>query len=229
MLSRGYIAGWADKRNTVEVIDIQGQRGYPVSINAATAVNDVYDPAVLIHDLEAAYADIETAGTPAIVKLREGALELSEAERAAMIAFLQMHWDRGRLSDRAELRAPALVLKTGNRVEKAELRLGDALVLSQSDPESMRLEALGIAHWEWRVWPVDGLVTGDGAVLLWQSPEGTKICTVSFPLSPTRLLIIGDELPDGIAMNDRVAAKSKRWIVGARGSLNLNWANATSA
>lgn len=227
MVSKGYIEAWADERNVVDVIDIQNRRGFQTSIHNATVVNYVYDPKVLTHDLEEAYSKIESAGTPVIVKLREGEPSLTDNERYAMIAFLDMHLDRGRYAHQTKLRAPAVVLKTGGEVEEAELRLGDVLLLSQSLPEVLRLKELGLDQWEWRVWPVEGLATGDGAVLLWRSAEDSEICTVSFPLSPTRLLIIGQELPDGVPMNDRIASNSKRWIVGVCGSLKLNWADAT--
>lgn len=227
MVSEGYIEAWADKRNVVEVIDIQDRRGFPTSIHNATVVSYVYDPEVMVPDLERIYSKIEDAGIPVIVKLREGGQSLTDKERDAMIAFLDMHLDRGRYADQTKLRAPAVVLKTGGEVEAVELRLGDVLLLSQSHAEVLRLKSLGLDQWAWRVWPVDGLVTGDGAVLLWRSTKNAEICTVSFPLSPTRLLIIGEELPDGVPMNDRIASNSKRWLVGGRGSLRLNWANTT--
>lgn len=224
MVSKGYIAAWADARNAVDVIDLENRRGFPSSINRATVVSYVYDPTVLTHNLEKTYSDIENAGIPAIVKLREGAQTLTDRDRDAIVAFLDMHLDRGRYADQAKLRAPALVLKTEGVIEEAELRLGDVLLLSQSLPQVLRLKTLGLDQWEWRVWPADiSLVTGDGAVLLWASPTDAGVCTITFPLSPNRLLIIGQELPDGVPINHRVAENSKRWIVGERGSLNLDW------
>lgn len=56
MVSRGYLAVWADNRNTVDVIDIQVRRGFPSSVFTATAVSDVYNFKVLAHDLEDTYA-----------------------------------------------------------------------------------------------------------------------------------------------------------------------------
>jgi len=229
MVSKGYIRAWADRRNVVEVIDIQDRRGFPTSINDATVVSYVYDPEVLAHDLEMAYSHIEDVGIPVMVKLREGGHSLTDTERDSMIAFLDMHLNRGRYADQTKLRAPALVLKSGGEVEKAELHLGDVLLLSQSHPEVTTLRTLGLGLWEWKVWPVEGLVTGDGAVLLWgSSPKNAEICTVTFPISPTQLLVIGRDLPDGMPMNDRIASNSRRWIVGSRGSLNLDWADATN-
>ncbi|WP_166805174.1 DUF4238 domain-containing protein [Cryobacterium sp. TMT2-4] len=228
MVSKGYIEAWAVSQNVVDVIDIQDRRGFPSSIRNATVVSYVYDPKVLALDLEKAYSKIEDVGTPVIVKLRKGGQSLTDEERDAMIAFLDMHLDRGRYADQTKLRAPALVLKTGGEIEEAELGLGDVLLLSQSLPEVLRLPTLGLDQWEWKVWPVEGLVTGDGAVLLWgSSSKDAEICTVTFPLSPTRLLVIGRDLPDGVPMNDRIASNSKRWIVGVHGSLKLDWADAT--
>lgn len=67
-----------------------------------------------------------------------------------------------------------------------------------------------------------GLATGDGAVLLWRTTEGAGVFTISFPLSPTQLLVIGKDLPDDVPLNRLLAENSKRWIVGARGSLNFS-------
>jgi hypothetical protein len=67
-----------------------------------------------------------------------------------------------------------------------------------------------------------GLATGDGAVLLWRPTDGAEISTISFPLSPTQLLVIGEDLPDDVPHNRLLAENSKRWIVGARGTLNFS-------
>lgn len=225
MVSEGYLKAWADERNLVDVIDIQHRRGFPSSIKNATVVSYVYDPNVLTRDLEDDYSRIEDAGIPVIVKLREGAQSLTGEERGAMIAFLDMHLDRGRYADQTKLRVPAVLVKTGGDFEAAELALGDMLLLSQALPEVLRLSALGLEQWEWKMLEANGLATGDGAVLLWQPTKDAGVCTVSFPLSPTRLLVIGQDLPDELPLNARVAANSKRWIVGERGTLNLTLAN----
>jgi hypothetical protein len=174
MVSKGYIRAWADKRNVVDVLDLQDGRGYPASYLSATVVSYAYDPNVLTHNLERYYSLIEDAGTPALVKMREGE-PLTTAEARAVIAFLDMHLDRGRYADRTQVRAPAVVLRADGRIEQTELALGDALLLS----------------------------------------------TISFPLSPTQLLVIGEDLPDDGPHNRLLAENSKRWIVGARGSLNF--------
>lgn len=225
MVSKGYIKAWADGRNLVDVIDIQDRRGFLSSIKNATVVTHVYDPNVLARNLEEDYSRIENAGIPVIVKLCEGAQFLTVEERSAMIAFLGMHLHRGRYADRTKLRVPAALFKTGGELDGVELAVGDMLLLSQALPEPLRLSVLSLEQWEWKVLEAEGLATGDGAVLLWRPTKDAGVCTVSFPLSPTRLLVIGQDLPDELLLNLRVAANSKRWIVGQRGTLNLAWAS----
>lgn len=94
MVSKGYISAWADKSNTVDVLDLQDGRGYRSSYLKATVVSYVYDPRVLTRDLERDYWRIEDSGTPAIVKLRNGD-PLNPVDQKAVIAFLDMHLDRG--------------------------------------------------------------------------------------------------------------------------------------
>lgn len=227
MLSKGYIRAWADAKKRVEVLDLEGGRGYPISCNRATVESYVYDPKVIAHDLEQDYATVESNGIPAIKKLREGHLGLTAVERKAVIAFLDMHLDRGRYANQAKTLAPAVILKTDGSHENAELNLGDLLFLSQYLPEVLRLSKLGIEDWPWRVEYVNGLSTGDGAVLLWHEPGSEEVCTVSFPLSPTKLLVIGQPLADGVPHpNVKLAENSKRWIVGEVGTLNLKFATA---
>ncbi|MEV7875543.1 hypothetical protein [Microbacterium sp. NPDC089188] len=223
MVSGGYISAWGDERNRVDVIDVQHKRGFTTSYLNATVVSYVYDPKVLTHDLERAYWAIEDAGTPVIVKLREGAKALSDAERDAMIAFLDMHLARGRYADQANLRVPAVLVMTDGTTKDTELALGDVLTLSQSRQDVFRLSSLPLEEWDWKVLDAVGLATGDGAVLLWRPTKNDEVCTISFPLSPTKLLVIGEDLPDGIPLNVRIAENSRRWIVGVKGSLNLAW------
>lgn len=223
MVSEGYLKGWADSNGFIDVIDIQGRRGRREKISNATVVNYVYEPAVLTRNLEADYGRIESDGIPLIKKLREDeALTLDEM--APVIAFLDMHLDRGRYADQAKVLAPARLVRTDGEHEDTHLSLGDRLLLSQSLVEVLRLNTLGLEQWPWKVFEAEGLLTGDGAVLLWRKTEDAGICTVSFPLSPTRLLVIGEDLPDGIPLINRLTANCKRWIIGAPGTLNLNWA-----
>lgn len=224
MVSKGYIEGWADGEGRVEVIDIPGRRGLRQPIGNATVVNYAYDPAVLSKDLESEYAAIESAGIPIIKRLRNGGDSMDEKDMNALVAFLDMHLDRGRYADQAKVRTPALVLKDDGKVEAVELSLGDRLLLAQALPDVTRLKKLGLAEWPWKLLETEGLPTGDGAVLLWAAAERADLCTVSFPLSPTRLLVIGRDLPDGIPFLHRLTANCRRWIIGAPGTLNLDWA-----
>ena len=228
MVSKGYIRAWANAKKIVDVLDLQDGRGYPSSYERATVVSYAYDPNVLTRDLERDYSRIENSGIPAIVKMRKGDALLT-AEKHAVIAFLDMHLDRGRYADRTKVRAPAAVLKSDGRIVHTELALGDALLLSQSFEDVLRLTSLRLEQWPWRVREARGLATGDGAVLLWCPTDGADISTVSFPLSPTQLLVIGEDLPDGIPHNPLLAEHSKRWIVGARGTLDFSKAAAIAA
>lgn len=187
----------------------------------ATVENYVYDPNFLTRNLEQCYSVIEGAGIPVLRKLRNGE-SLSDAELLAVVAFLDMHLVRGRYADRTKVRAAAVALRTDGRIEHTELALGDALLLSQSFPDVLRLTTLGLEQWAWHVQEETCLATGDGAVLLWRAIDGAPVTTVSFPLSPTQLLVIGEDLPDDIPLNALLAQNSKRWIVGVRGSLDYS-------
>lgn len=221
MVSKGYIRAWADKRNVVDGLDLQDGRGYPTSYLSATVVSYAYDPNVLTRNLERDHSLNENTGTPALVKMRKGE-PLTTAEAHAVIAFLDMHLDRGRYADRTKVRAPAVVLRKDGRIEHTEIALGDALLLSQSFQDVLRLTTLGLEQWPWQVRESRGLATGDGAVLLWRTTAGAEISTISFPLSPTQLLVIGEDLQCDVPHNRLLAETNKRWIVGARGSLDFS-------
>lgn len=228
-VSKGYIRAWADSRNIVDVLDLKDGRGYPSSYLGATVVTYGYESKVLAHDLEQDYSRIEDRGTPAIVKLRNGHT-LTGAERSAVINFLDMHLDRGRYADQAKTQIPAVVLRTGGRIEDAELSLGDRLLLSRSLEDILRLTTLGLEQWPWKVRKEKQLLaTGDGAVLLWPANNGSGISTISFPLSPTQLLVIGQNLPYDVLFNQRLAANSRRWIVGVKGTLDYSKAAVIAA
>src|SRR5699024_11932702 len=70
MVSRGYISAWADKKNVVDVLDLQDGRGYSSSIMNASVVSYAYHSEVLTQELEAEYARIESTGIFAYTKLR---------------------------------------------------------------------------------------------------------------------------------------------------------------
>jgi hypothetical protein len=219
VVTKAYLGAWADDRGTVDVLDMQRRHVIPLSVNNATVVGGAYDPLVLTHDLEGEYALIENRGMPAIVKLRRG-IELASSETEAVITFLDMHLDRGRYADQAGTVIPATLLKTDGSIENVDFSVADRLRLSQSLPEVLRLASLGLDQWEWRVEPQPaGLVTGDGAVLLFQKPDGAGLRTIAFPLSPTQLLVIGDPLEQGTPINTHIITASRRWIISLRGTI----------
>lgn len=222
MVSRGYISAWADKNNVVDVLDLQHRRGYQTSITKASVESYVYDSEVITKDLETKYARIESTGISAIKKLRTDQTA-TRKDQDGVIAFLDMHLHRGRYADRANVRVPAaLVLKDGT-TKNAELRLGDMLALSEEHPETLRLTKLRLHNWPWHIHEVENLATGDGAVLLWRTTADEGITTVTFPLSPTQLLVIGDDLLKEPLkwMNLHIANNCRRWLVGLRDSLNI--------
>lgn len=219
MVSKSYIRAWADARGRVDVLDIQQGRGFPSSVENATVVSYAYDPEVLTQDMENDYARIEDRSVPVILKLRHAHM-LTPVEKSAMVSFLDMHLDRGRYADQVKIRTPALLLKTDGQIEYAELSLGDRLLLSQYLGDVTRLTALGLEQWPWQVREAQHLATGDGAVLLWRETNGAEISTVSFPLSPTQLLVIGQDLPNDVPLNTLLARNCRRWIVGVLGTLN---------
>lgn len=228
-VSKGYLKAWADERNRVDVIDVQEHHGFTTTIGRATVVKYHYDAKVLTHDLEKAYSAIETAAIPVIAKLRDGVGEMSVAERDAVISFLDMFLERGRYADKAELRVPSVLMMKDGSVVDAELALGDVITLSQWHSEVFRLTQLPLDQWEWRVLDAVGLGTGDGAVLMWRPTKDAEICTVTFPLSPTRLLVIGQHLPEGVPLNAQLVNNSRRWLVGTKGALDLALANEANA
>lgn len=228
MVSKGYIRAWADDKGNIDVADLQHGRRFATSVENATVVSYAYDPEVLTADLEGDYARIESKGIPAIRKLREEC-ELTEIEKSAIIAFLDMHLDRGRYADQTKISIPAVLIKTGGQVEDGELNLGDRLLLARSLPDVIRLAPLGLERWQWQIRSGQHLATGDGAVLLWRPTQGANICTISFPLSPTQLLVIGQDLPNDVPVNELVAKNSRRWVLGTSGTLNANQAAVIAA
>lgn len=225
MLSKGYLRAWVDSQNEVDVIDIEKRLGLKSRLGNATVVKYAYDPKLLTRDLEGQFEKIETRGIPALFKLRHGH-SLSADEKSNVVDFLDMHLDRGRYADQAQVSTPATVLKTGVRVEAAELNLGDRFLLSQSMKDVMRLSSMELERLPWVVHDTTGLVTGDGAVMLWCESEGSPVTAVTFPLAPTKMLVIGRTTVPMIPerLNDLMTRKCRRWIVGAVGSLNLDWA-----
>jgi hypothetical protein len=130
-----------------------------------------------------------------------------------------MHLERGRYADQAKITTPALVIKSDGEAEEAELNLGDRLLLSRNMEGALRLSNLGLEHWPWRLYEGANLITGDGAVLLWRDTNGSDPSMVTFPLSPTLMLVIGSEIGLEFPVNNLVAGNSRRWLVGSVGTL----------
>lgn len=231
MVSSGYISAWADDNNVIAVLDLEKGIGYHKSYKKATVVNYVYEPALLSYDLEGEYARIESAGIPVVRKMREG-LDLTIGERTRLVEFLEMHRYRGRYSDRAEVRVPAMAVMSDGSAKDVKLRLGDMMLITRNQETGPRLTDLGMDELDWTVWEVDDIPTGDGAVMLWGSSSKTgadSVSVVTFPLSPTQLLLIGGELPNGVPFKTRLAMNCQRWIVGRTGTLNFEQAAVISA
>lgn len=218
MLTKSYIRAWADEGNRVDVIDLGRNHGYPSSVNKATVRNYAYEPNVLTHDLEQEYSVIESRGMQAITRLRADDPTLDEETVAAMIAFLDMHLDRGRYADQAEVHTPAIRLKMDGTIEEVELNAADRILLSQSMQEVIRLKELGLESWEWQILPGE-YVTGDGAVLVIHENKSAPVCTVAFPLSPTQLLFIGKPFDRPAYVNLTIASNCRRWLIGYPGTL----------
>lgn len=218
MVSKSYLRAWADARNRVDVLDIQQGRGFTSAIGNATVVSYAYEPEVLTHDLEGEFDRIESRGAPAIAKLRHGHL-LTLKEKRDVVAFLDMHLDRGRYADQSDVRTPAVLMRTDGSAEDAVLNLGDRLLLSRFMEGPVRLARLGVEQWPWEVRDARSLATGDGAVLLWRENAGAEASIVTFPLSPAQLLVIGTGFIGQPPLNTLLAEHSRRWIVGTVGSL----------
>lgn len=218
MVSKGYLRAWGDETDCVDVVDLEQGRGFRTAIGNATVVSYVYDPELLTNDLEGDYGKIESAAAPALRQLRDQRPLTVEGQRR-VIAFLDMHLERGRYADQAKILTPALVIKSNGETEEAELKLGDRLLLSRSMEGAVRLSNQGLEHWRWRLYQGANLLTGDGAVLLWRETKSNELSRVTFPLSPTLMLVIGLEIDLEIPVNNYVVENSRRWLVGSAGSL----------
>lgn len=184
----------------------------------------IYDPEVAKLDLEGHFAKI----APALRHLREEE-PLTRDEQREVIALLDMHLERGRYADQAEVRTPALVVRANGTSEHSELELGDRLLLSRSVKNAVRLYSLGLEHWPWRLYKVANLITRDGAVVLWRDSKGSGPSKVTFPISPTLMLVIGSEIDSSPPIHDVVAENSRLWLVGGIGTLTQDPARIAAA
>ncbi len=82
-------------------------------------------------------------------------------------------------------------MKTDGTKEQASLNLGDRLLLSRHMDSPIRLASLGFDRWPFAVVEVENLAAGDGAVFLFREANGAPVSTITFPLSPIQMLVIG--------------------------------------
>lgn len=216
MITRGYLEGWANDRGLVYVFDAEAEVHGPRALSSATVVMYAYRTEHTTLDLEHEYSKVEGEGVAAIRMLAASGA-LSKEGQGALVRFLDMFLERGFSADQAKVRVPVGIGDfVGGDLRMETLGMGDRLVLSRSmDENRISLAALKIEDWTWRVIPVDsGLVTGDGAAILWNGTAGGPLAAVTFPLSPTRLLVIGDLLMGvPVPFNQLVANRSKRWLI----------------
>lgn len=215
MITRAYLEAWANERGLVHVWDAENELNRVSSLTDATVVRYAYRTNVTSFDLEAHYARLENRAIPALRSLANGGGP-SRDGRAAVIDFLDMYLERGRYADQAKVKMPVWVGSTSSPGHMADMGLGDRLTFAKDlDTESVRLAHLDLEVWTWRVLSINGgLVTGDGAVLMFTRTQGGPVSAVTFPLSPTRLLVIGDGLR-GIppSFNLLTASRCRRWLV----------------
>jgi hypothetical protein len=214
MVTRSYLQSWANDRGLVHVWDSEAKVSGVRSLGSATVVSYAYRTEHTNLDLEAHFAGIEGRGAAAMKNIISGGT-LNTDGREAIIDFLDMHLERGRYADQAAVKMPVAIANafTGG-VQMSEMGLGDRLTLSRDiNKEALRISALRADRWPWRVAEVrSGLITGDGAVLIWERTKGSGVTTISFPLSPTRLLILGEELPS-VPINAFILNNCRRWLI----------------
>ncbi|MDQ1218115.1 hypothetical protein [Microbacterium arborescens] len=134
-----------------------------------------------------------------------------------MIAFLDMHLDRGRYADQSKILTAGIAVGKDLSLTPIQLNMADRIVLSQFMEGSERLSSHGMESWHWEVRKARDLITGDGAVVLWQGEKDGALVGVGFPLAPDKLLVIGPNLPEQPNFNEMVRNRSRRWLVGQRG------------
>lgn len=214
MVTRSYLQAWGNDRGLVYVWDTESKAAGVRSVRDATVVSYAYRTEHTTLDLEAHFAAIEGRGAAAIRNVINGGT-LNSDGREAVVEFLDMHLERGRYADQAQVRMPVAVGDVfGGGFQMSEMGLGDRLTLSKDiNKDALRIADLRVDRWTWRVAEVrSGFITGDGAVLVWERTKGSGVSSVSFPISPTRLLILGDVLPE-VPMNALIASNCRRWLI----------------
>lgn len=215
MITRGYLEAWTNDRGLLHVWDAENRINGVQSLNNATVVSYAYRTEVTSFNIEADYSRIESGSLPALRNLATGGGPNRDG-RAAIIQFLDMHLERGRYADQAKVTVPVALGSINAPVKIMDMGLGDRLTFSRDiDTDVVRLSTLDLERWRWRVYEVEsGLVTGDGAVLMFQQTTGAPVNAVTFPLSFDKLLVIGDGI-DGLALhiNQLISSKCRRWLV----------------
>lgn len=219
MVSRGYLDEWADEKGVVDVADLTKGIALTTTIGNATVVSYAYRTEILHVDLEAQFGKVESAGISALRELRKSH-KLTEDQLRDAIAFLDMYRERGLYADQAETRTPAVLLMQDGNLEQSELPLGDRMVLASYMHEVIQLNQLEIEKWPWTIWNIDNALTGDGALVLWREAGSAATTTITFPLSPTEILVIGRKLNCPVDINAVMAMKSRRWLIAQRGGIN---------
>lgn len=234
MITRAYLEPWADQKGQIEVRDLESRKVYTTNIKNATVVRYVYEDKVFKHDLEAKFAEIEGHGVAVLRKLREGQ-PVSSNEKHRALQFMQMFRLRGTYSGEHKTPVPGVMVRLNIQTGQSELgpldlSLGDKLFLAQLHDQSVDLQDLGLEAAPWRVVTYERpcLATGDAAVQLWGDEPPGSVSAITFPLSPHELLVIGTLVPVDqsslpMFINHVIAQRSRRWLIGPLGSLNMEF------
>ena len=206
---------WADENGDIYVADTQNERALILRASNATIVKYAYKTAVLKHDREAHYSQIETRGIRAIRAACSGA-EFSQSDRRDLTDFMDMFIERGLYADQSDLLVPVIRGSFDSiELKEVEFNLGDMISLHKDlNASDVTLRDEGIEHWDWAVVEQPHpMMTGDGAVICIK--HGEQLTTVLFPLSPFKLLIVGEaQLDLSFSVTEYIAYVSRRWIIG---------------
>lgn len=215
MIPESYMLPWADENGDVYVGDVANERGMILRTSNATVVKYAYRTAVLRHDREAHYAQIESRGIAAIRSACESRTVVPSSRRD-LTEFMDMFIERGLYADQANLSVPVIRgAFDSDEIEEVEFKLGDMISLHRDlNPDEPTLQKLGIEQWEWQtIEQPHAMMTGDNAVIPISTEDRTS--TVLFPLDPFTLLVVGD-IPHDLqfSVTNFIAQTSRRWIIG---------------
>ena len=215
IIPKSYMLPWADENGDIYVADAQNGRALILRASNATIVKYAYKAAVLKHDREAHYSQIETRGIRAIRAACSGA-ELNQSDRRDLTDFMDMFIERGLYADQNDLSVSVIRGSfDSDEFEEVEFNLGDMISLHKDlNASDVTLRDAGIENWNWAVVEQPHpMMTGDGAVICIKLDE--QLTTVLFPLSPFKLLIVGEAQPDlSFSVTKYIASVSRRWIIG---------------